>query len=255
MEILRNPDYSDPDLPIIPVAEPERTGVPITEIHAEARAWDPQDDVTMFMTPTQMTLTAFTDGSSVPGSRRCGGYSSVIFGDINDCVEIGGYCKASGMNYLSEVTAILATLLSCPAQAHLDIWTDCLSAKQAIERDDSAERARIRSAARPVLTCIRRAIRCRDRLDARTSFEHVRSHTGGDSFEEKGNSMADARANLERADALHYVSVPFLTGEEMFTAWIPDAQGRMVHVIGDVRKALKRSVKRQILDRWCILPR
>jgi hypothetical protein len=254
MEIRRNPNYSDPDLPILPVAEPARLGAPMTEVHAEARAWDPQDDVTMFFTPTQMTLTAFTDGSSVPGSRRCGGYSSVIFGPTGNRVEVGGHCKPSGMNYLSEMTAILATLLSCPAQAHLDTWTDCLSAKQAIGRDDSAERARIRAAARPVLTCIRRAIRCRDRLGARTSFDHVRSHTGGDSFEEKGNSMADARANLERVAALHYESVPFLTGEEMFTAWIPDEQGRMVHVIGDVRQALKRSVKRRILNRWCDLP-
>jgi hypothetical protein len=211
MEIRRNPGYSDPDLPILPVSEPESPGAPVTEVHAEARAWDPQDDVAMFVTPTRMTLTAFTDGSSVPGSRRCGGYSSVIFDGTGDCVEIGGHCKPSGMNYLSEITAILATLLSCPAQAALDIWTDCLSAKQAIERDDSAERARIRAAARPVLTCIRRAIRCRDQLGARTSFQHVRSHTGGDSFEEKGNSMADARANRERVDALHCESVPFLT--------------------------------------------
>jgi hypothetical protein len=59
---------------------------------------------------------------------------------------------------------------------------------------------------------------------------------------------------LERAEAVSYKSVPFLTGEEMFTAWIPDAQGRMVHVIGDVRKALKRSVKRQIMADWCALP-
>ena len=151
IEIRRNPGYSDPDLPILPVSEPESPGAPVTEVHAEARAWDPQDDVAMFVTPTRMTLTAFTDGSSVPGSRRCGGYSSVIFDGTGDCVEIGGHCKPSGMNYLSEITAILATSLSCPAQADLDIWTDCLSAKQAIERDDSAERARIRAAARPVL--------------------------------------------------------------------------------------------------------
>ena len=255
MEIRRNTGYADPDLPILPVAEPAHLDAPIAEVHAEARAWDPQDDVTMFLTPTQMTLTAFTDGSSVPGSRRCGGYSSIIFGPTGNKVEIGGHCKPSGMNYLSEMTAILATSLSCSAQAHLDIWTDCLSVKQAIGRNDSAERARIRATARPVLTCIRRAIRCRDQLGARTSFHHVRSHTGGDSFEEKGNSMADVRANLERADALHCESVPFLTGEEMFTAWIPDARGRMVHVIGDVRQALKRSVKRRILNRWCGLPR
>ena len=50
-------------------------------------------------------------------------------------------------------------------------------------------------------------------------------------------------------------SVPFLTGEEMFTAWIPDERGRLYHVIGDVRKALKRSAKRAILRQWCGLER
>jgi hypothetical protein len=83
----------------------------------------------------------------------------------------------------------------------------------------------------------------------------VRSHTDGDSFEEMGNSMTDARANQERIEAVSCRSVPFLTGEEMFTAWIPDGLGWMTHVIGDVRKALKRSVKRVILARWCAFSR
>jgi hypothetical protein len=64
----------------------------------------------MFSAPVSMTLTAFTDGSSVPGSLRCGGYSSIVFSSIGNRVGLGGYCKASGMNFLSEMTAILATL-------------------------------------------------------------------------------------------------------------------------------------------------
>jgi hypothetical protein len=39
--------------------------------------------------------------------------------------------------------------------------------------------------------------------------------------------MADARASQERVEAVSRRSVPFLTGEEMFTAWIPDGLGRM----------------------------
>ena len=57
----------------------------------------------------------------------------MIFDSIGNRVETGNFCKASGMNFLSEMTAILATLVSCPAQADLDIWTDCLGGKQAIE--------------------------------------------------------------------------------------------------------------------------
>jgi hypothetical protein len=37
----------------------------------------------------------------------------------------------------------------------------------------------------------------------------------------------------------------------MFTAWLPNDRGRYIHVIGDVRKALKQSVKRPALRRWC----
>ena len=39
----------------------------------------------------------------------------------------------------------------------------------------------------------------------------------------------------------------------MFTAWLPNERGPYVHVIGDVRKALKRSVKRAALRRWCAM--
>jgi hypothetical protein len=254
-QLRENPDYVDPNTPIMPSAERAPAGPMTTHVHSEARAWNPRDPVSMFTTPTSMELTVFTDGSTVPGSRRCGGYSAVVFDSVGNKVEIGGYCKASGMNFLSEMMALLAALLSCPAQAHLDVWTDCLGGKQAVERDDTAERARIRAAARPVLTCIRRALRCRLAMGSRTTLHHVRSHTGGTSFEEVGNALADARANAERIAAVSLESEPFLTGEEMFTAWLADSTGRMVHVIGDVRRALRRWARGETKQRWCRLPR
>jgi hypothetical protein len=253
-QLRENPEYADPDIPIVPSVERPPEGPMATHVHSEARAWNSRDPVSMFTTPTSMELVVFTDGSTVPGSRRCGGYAAVIFDSVGNRVEIGGYCKASGMNFLSEMMALLAALLSCPAQAHLDIWTDCLGGKQAVERDDTAERARIRAAARPVLTCIRRALRCRRTAGSRTVLHHVRSHTGGTSFEEVGNALADERANLEREAAVSIESEPFLTGEEMFTAWLADDTGRMVHVIGDVRKALRRWAKAETKRRWCRLP-
>ena len=60
------------------------------------------------------------------------------------------------------------------------------------------------------------------------------------SFEEVGNALADTRANMERVAAVSTESEPFLTGEEMFTAWLADDTGRIFHIIGDVRKALRR---------------
>jgi ribonuclease HI len=253
-QIRENPDYIDPDTPIMPIAESSPDGPMITHVHSEAQAWNPRAPMSMFTTPTPMELVIFTDGSTVPGHPRCGGYAAIVFDSAENRVEIGGYCKASGMNFLSEMMALLAALLSCPAQAHLDIWTDCLSGKQAVERDDTAERARIRAAARPVLTCIRRALRCREAIGSRTSFHHVRSHTGGSSFEERGNALADARANAERIAAVSRESEPFLSGEEMFTAWLADSTGRMCHVIGDVRKALRRWARHETKQRWCRLP-
>jgi hypothetical protein len=253
-QLRENPTYVDPDTPIVPSAESPPKGPMVSHVHSEARAWNPRNPVSMFITPTSMELVVFTDGSTVPGSRRCGGYAAVVFDSVGNRVELGGYCKASGMNFLSEMMALLAALLSCPAQADLDIWTDCLSGKQAVERDDTAERARIRAAARPVLTCIRRALRCRRAIGSRTSLHHVRSHTGGTSFEERDNALADSRANTERIAAVPLVSEPFLTGEEMFTAWLADTTGKMGHVIGDVRKALRRWAKGETKRRWCRLP-
>jgi exonuclease III len=255
VQIRRNGGHRDPDEPIVPSHEEGVGLTAIQQVHSEARAWNPRMPIEMFTTATPMTLSAFPDGSTVPGALKCGGYASVIVGPDGTRVELGGHCKVSGANYLSEMTATLATLVSCPAQADLDIHTDCLGGKQAIERDDSAERARIRAAARPVLTCIRRALRCRGAHGARTTLYHVRSHTSSVSFEATGNRLADRRANAERVRALECTSEPFLTGEEMFTAWTPNEWGGWTHVMGDVRRALKWMAKQTIMRRWCQQPR
>jgi hypothetical protein len=66
--------------------------------------------------------------------------------------------------------------------------------------------------------------------------------------------MTDARAKSEQVDPLLCKSVPFLTGEEKFTAWIPDAQGRMGHIIGDVHRELKRTGKKNDSDSLVCTP-
>ena len=43
-------------------------------------------------------------------------------------------CRASGSNYLAEAVALLAALLSVPAEFDLNIYTDALSVKQSVER-------------------------------------------------------------------------------------------------------------------------
>ena len=74
--IRLNVTYSDPDLPIVPTREPAGAFV---QLRASGVSWGVGDPVTMFVTPLQLWLRAFTDGSSIPGARRPGGWSSVIF--------------------------------------------------------------------------------------------------------------------------------------------------------------------------------
>ena len=199
-----------------------------------------------------LAFTAFPDGSIIPGDRRCGGFGVTLTGSNScwpdACLLIGGHCKASGGSFLPEMTAILSTLLSVPVQADLRIVSDSMSSMAAILRSDS-ERGRIRAAARPVLTCIRRALLTKGHFGAAVSYNHVFSHTSDSSFFARGNRLADARANDERKKASSKRSVPFLDGEEGFTAWIDTDLGPC-HVIGDLRKELKRWDRQQTLRRW-----
>ena len=199
---------------------------------------------------------AFTDGSTKPGSGQCGGFGVVVCldGSLEDTRSVRGTVKRSGGNYLAEATAILACLLSVPANVNLAIWSDCLSAIQAVEKKDPCEAARLRMAARPVLTCIRRALRTRKALGATSRIEHVYSHTESDSFEALGNGQADEVANLARLEAQGAPSKPFLAGEERFTAWI-EADGAQWHVIGDIRKEMTRWARRRNIDRWTVQKR
>ena len=126
------------------------------------RAWRPGAPVQMFLAPgpVRSEFMAFTDGSTKPGSGQCGGFGVVVCldGSLQDTRSVRGTVKRSGGNYLAEATAILACLLSVPANVNLAIWSDCLSAIQAVEKKDPCEAARLRMAARPVPTCIRRAL-------------------------------------------------------------------------------------------------
>ena len=68
----------------------------------------------------------------------------------------------------------------------------------AVARDDSAEKRRLRAAARPMVTTLRRLIRSRP---GAVAFTHVRSHSGKADLLSRANDLADARANREREKA------------------------------------------------------
>ena len=185
------------------------------------------------------------------------GYAAVVF-DARDRsaepVSIGSWFKCSGNNFLAEMCAIVAAVLAVPAQADVCIYTDSQSCIDAVARDDSAEKRRLRAAARPMVTTLRRLIRSRP---GAVAFTHVRSHSGKADFLSRGNDLADARANRERERAA--VSGDrgqnFLFNEERVIAYV-QWPGRTweEHVIGDVGRACREWMRREMFQSWASLP-
>jgi hypothetical protein len=150
--------------------------------------------------------------------------------------------------------AIVAAVLAVPAQADVYIYTDSQSCIDAVARDDSAEKRRLRAAARPMVTTLRRLIRSRSGAVAVT---HVRSHSGKADFLSRGNDLADGRANRERetAAANGDRGQNFLFNEERVIAYV-QWPGRMweEHVIGDVGRACREWMRREMFQSWASLP-
>ena len=182
----------------------------------------------------------------VPGESSA--YAAVIVAQDGQKRVTRASIRVSGNNYKAEMTAILAGILSCPAQADLDVYSDCLGAIQAIVRHQSpqlaalsermevqksrSEAERIRAGSRPILTTIRKL------LDARTgvvSFQHVKSHTRRTDVHSRGNAMADKEANEQRRMGRHGHYPRFAWNEERIIATLC---GDYVH--GDFRVWAKR---------------
>jgi hypothetical protein len=146
--------------------------------------------------------------------------------------------------------ALVAALMAVPAQATVRIFSDSLACIQAVCRDDTAAKRRIRAAARPMLTSLRRLMASRP---GRVSFHHVRAHTGGSDFASVANDLADRRANEERtrAAALGVWGKPYLYNEEQVIPYITWPQRtRATHVIGDVGAACREWAYRQLYLQW-----
>jgi hypothetical protein len=146
--------------------------------------------------------------------------------------------------------ALVAALMAVPAQATVRIFSDSLACIQAVCRDDTAAKRRIRAAARPMLTSLRRLMASRP---GRVSFHHVRAHTGGSDFASVANDLADRRANEERtrAAALGVWGKLYLYNEEQVIPYITWPQRtRATHVIGDVGAACREWAYRQLYLQW-----
>ena len=87
-----------------------------------------------------------------------------------------------------------------------------------------------------------------------TTFAHQYSHTGDHSFRAMGNDLADKRANLERLDAPSS-DAPFTHGEAIVIPWMLwQTAENPSHIPGDVRRAMTRWCRNEVMSRWIRLP-
>jgi exonuclease III len=241
--------------------------------------WNPQDFQWLSWTPRlrpwllslergwpEDEVCVYTDGSTDPRVKgKASGSSAVLVRDGVEIVSHGFPCRPSGSNYLSEVVAILAAILMVPAQTPVAIYSDCLSAIQAVNkgrlRDWTtnkfrnkyalSQRSRITCAARPTLEAIRSTIEKRSGL---VRLEHVRSHTGKLDIHSRMNDVADKKANEVRIEHRHSTVPLDLFGEYDVTMGIvspsSSSSSPYLPVVGSYRIALLRALKKARLNRW-----
>jgi ribonuclease HI len=224
-------------------------------------------------------LTAYTDGSTSQDSLQNIGYSAVITRSDDpsppsrsNSICFGGGFRASFNNYLAEALGVLAVLLMVPANCKVTIWTDCLSLINALAKRFVAQGRQIREGARPVINMIRHV---REARSAPLVLLHVRSHTKESSRNSQGNDLADILANEARRRYAFTKFPPFLLFESPFVFWrmsdrpstsclyTPPALSALrlglrsinaTHIVGNIRKELKRGVRGYILQRWANQP-
>jgi ribonuclease HI len=203
------------------------------------------------------SIQAYTDGSTPVGGGDCSGVGVLLLSQ-NTELEIAEPFKTSGNNFAAELMAILMAVRLTPTNVPLTVYTDSLSATQALGRDlgYQSERRWLRTAARPLVRSIYKTIAMRT---APTSLEWIRAHTGGRDEKAVGNDRADRLANEGRrkgegqslpeftqndSKVLFYVS-PTVVSEET-----SDRQTTTYHIPGDVRLEAKRESQRQLLNVW-----
>jgi hypothetical protein len=81
-----NGGYVDPDSTISCEFQHVPSSAPADSIHIGTRAWGVDKPLTMHYTAVPLSLVVFTDGSSIPGSRKCGGHASIIFDEAETIV-------------------------------------------------------------------------------------------------------------------------------------------------------------------------
>ena len=144
-----------------------------------------------------------------------------------------GPVRASGNNFLAELVDLLAAMVVVPSRAPLWLMSDSKASIGATNKDrlinwllegDASprlneyampQRARILSAARPVMKMIRMMI---EQRVGPVRLGHVRSHSHGADYDSRMNDVADVGANEARIAWAGEASVlpQWLWGEEVY---------------------------------------
>lgn len=182
----------------------------------------------------------FTDGSTSASLEK--GYSGagIVLSSGKEVIWAGGFRVLSrGNNYIAEYAAACVAIALVPPNCPLRLIEDNQGAV-ASQLSNPSERKRIRSSARAWRNTFGLIMESRT---AGTKIEHVRSHTGGNSFEELGNQAADRVAKW----ALSNTSLPILEppAEETFVLFLNDVQ-----VTGDPIHALRTHCCDLSLKSW-----
>jgi ribonuclease HI len=207
---------------------------------------------------TTIPWKAWTDGSTPYQGNGPSGIGILLrHPDYNE-TKIAEPFKATGENYIAEMMGILVAMRLVPGNHPLVIYTDSLSAKQALEREHDffSERQWCRTAARPIVRSIMKIMKART---STTEIKWIRAHTGQDDEESKGNQVADSLANEGRriAELINGQLPDYTFNENKIISKInptniySDNKSNMYqHVIGDLSAALKREYNNQLLKDW-----
>ena len=155
-------------------------------------------------------LKIFTDGSTAARSTKPNsGIGVAVYDEKSTLIWQGGAgVRTDGNNFVAEMAAAALALEASPKNIPIQLYMDSTSAIQAIRKGSLSERRNVRSAARRWTNLAREAIRERQ---AELHIQHVRSHQGQETFEEKGNDLVDKIANVERQKTEDDDPIPYFT--------------------------------------------
>jgi len=206
--------------------------------------------------PLDGKVILFTDGSTGESWTEPSGCSVVVTHGEEVLTSFHFACCASGNNFLAEIVALMAALVAVPSNVDIEIRTDSLSSKYAVDKYRVLDwvtgsfvagyalpqRARALSAARPVLNMIRAVVVARS---GAVRVEHVYSHQADSSFPTRMNNLADVLANRARLEAAGTKPRPCFYGEDRYCMTV-----KGVHVLGSYKQAVLREFRVRGFASW-----